>query len=171
MLNLKKWVGCWWITSRSGWLLELLTELTNWSSGTRAPKSGSTHSPRAPKYKISRASHVQIKWPLPSIYIKSRSSWPQVLHQTREVGRWQGLSSLWHGWQLQGKCSQVRLFIFSSFPSSSSQPHQVRGLDVLWQRLPQRDDAGQHEQHVKTRQHPPEGPGPSPLQSPHEYNL
>ena len=30
MLNLKKWVGC-WITSRSGWLLELLTELTKTS--------------------------------------------------------------------------------------------------------------------------------------------
>ena len=27
MLNLKKWVGCWWIISRWGWLLELLTEL------------------------------------------------------------------------------------------------------------------------------------------------
>ena len=30
MLNLKKWVG-WggWVSSRSGWLLELLTELIN----------------------------------------------------------------------------------------------------------------------------------------------
>ena len=28
MLNLKRW-GCCWVSSRSGWLLELLTELTN----------------------------------------------------------------------------------------------------------------------------------------------
>ena len=27
MLNLKKWGGC-WVSNRSGWLLELLTELT-----------------------------------------------------------------------------------------------------------------------------------------------
>ena len=30
-MYLKKWggVGWWWVSSRSGWLLELLTELTN----------------------------------------------------------------------------------------------------------------------------------------------
>ena len=28
--DLKKWGGWWWISSRSGWLLELLTELTKY---------------------------------------------------------------------------------------------------------------------------------------------
>ena len=34
---------------------------------------------------------------------------PQVLHQAREMGRGQGVSSLWHGRQLQGQRSQVRI--------------------------------------------------------------
>ena len=29
MLNLKKWGWCCWVSSRSGWLLKLLTELIN----------------------------------------------------------------------------------------------------------------------------------------------
>ena len=41
MLNLKKWVGCWWITSRSGWLLELLTELTKDGCGVAGDYLGS----------------------------------------------------------------------------------------------------------------------------------
>ena len=28
-------MGCWWISSRSGWLLELLTELTNTEMKTK----------------------------------------------------------------------------------------------------------------------------------------
>ena len=44
LLNLKKWVGCWWITSRSGWLLELLTELTKTKKDSKTkPNSNQGH--------------------------------------------------------------------------------------------------------------------------------